>query len=226
MGRSKPGQTITLNTDTDIPFECYVAGDANAPAAVLVFHEWWGLKEHNREWARKFAHQGLMVLVIDLYDGRVTSKPDEAGRWMQELDQAAADEKVAAAVRYLADPNRKLAVYGCSMGGKQALRAAMLWPESVRSVAVCYSRMETEVARLRKLQAPVLAIYAEQEKTWPDKQEAFEAAMDAADRETESLSYDAAHGFADPDSDNYDPDVADEALEKAMAFMRRQLTPG
>lgn len=221
MGRSKPGQTITLNTDTNIPFECFAVGDASSRAAVLIFHEWWGIKEHNRDWARKFADQGLVALVIDLYDGRSTSRPDEAGRWMQELDQTRADEKVAAAVRHLAEAERKIAVYGCSMGGKQALRAAVLWPDAVRAAVVCYSRMETEVAKLKKLQAPVLAIYAEQEKTWPDKQEAFEAAMDAADRVTESVSYDAAHGFADPDSDNYDPDVADEILEKAAGFIRR-----
>lgn len=218
------GTMQTLTTQTDIPFQVYQVGPADAKGAVLILHEWWGLKPHNLTWAEKLAEQGYLALVADLYDGRVTDDVEVAGHWMREIDQEAADAKLKKALDHLSAPGRKIAVYGCSFGGKQAMQASLLDPEKVNATILGYCRMETDVAKLKTLNGPVLAIYAEQERGWPEKQDDFEDAMAQAGQYTQGVSYDAAHGFTNPESPRYDADADASAWADIEEFLRRELS--
>ena len=161
--------------------------------------------------------------MADLYDGRVTEDPEQAAQWMREIDQAAADRKLAAAIDRLSAPGRKLAVYGCSFGGKQAMQASLLKPRLIAATALAYCRMETDVSKLSTLQGPVLAIYARQERNWPQKQQDFEAAMAAAGKETRSVGYDAAHGFTNPSSPRYHAGADAAAWQCLLDFLAAEL---
>ena len=217
------GQDIELTTSAGEPFLGYRAGKESASGGVLILHEWWGVKPHNRLWAEKLAQAGYQALVADLYDGRVTDDPEQAARWMREIDQAATDRKLTTAIDALAAPGRRLAVYGCSFGGKQAMRASLLLPREIAATVLAYCRMETEVEKLTRLQGPVLAIYAQQERNWPEKQEAFEQAMQAAGKTTESAGYDAAHGFTNPTSPRFDAEADADAWGVLIDFLQRHL---
>jgi carboxymethylenebutenolidase len=217
------GKTALLKTTQGTGFSVYVAGPEQSQRAILILHEWWGLKPHNREWADRFANLGYLALAVDLYDGRVTDDPEEAGRWMRELDQTLADDRLRAAIEYLKAPGRSIATYGCSFGGKESMITSLLEPDAVTATVVAYCRMETDVEKLRRLKGPVLAIYAEQERNWPEKQEEFEAAMAQAGKVTESVSYDAAHGFTNPTSPRYDAAADRAAWEVTLDFLNRNL---
>jgi carboxymethylenebutenolidase len=223
MGESSAGTTLTFRTPDGVPFAAYVAGDKQASQAVLILHEWWGLKDHNRGWADHFARAGYWALAIDLYDGRVTDDRQVAAGWMRELNQVQADAKLATALEVLALHGRPVATFGFSLGGRESFAATFLRPELVGATVVGYCRMPAEVEALRALHGPVLAIYAERERTWPEKQQAFEAAMAAAGRVTESLRFDAAHGFMDPDSPNFDPAASDATWQATLAFLQRHM---
>ncbi|MEJ2454023.1 MAG: dienelactone hydrolase family protein [Candidatus Thiodiazotropha sp.] len=217
------GRDITLTTAEGESFGGYLAGRDEARGAVLILHEWWGVMPHNRQWADRLSEAGYQALVVDLYDGRVTDDPDLAAQWMREIDQAATDRKLTAAIEALHAPGRKLAVYGCSFGGKQAMQASLLRPQQIAATALAYCRMETDAAKLATLQGPVLAIYAQQERNWPQKQQDFEAAMAAAGKRTEAVGYDAAHGFTNPTSPRYDADADAAAWRVLLEFLARQL---
>ena len=217
------GQAIQLTTAEGQPFGGYLSGDEQNQRAVLILHEWWGVKPHNRLWADKLAEAGYLTLVIDLYDGRVTDDAEEAATWMREIDQAQADRKLIAALERLAGDGRRVAVYGCSFGGKEAMQASLLRPDLVAATALAYCRMETDVEKLATLQGPVLAIYAQEERNWPQKQEEFEAAMAAAGKQTEAVGYDAAHGFTNPSSPRYDAAADEEVWQVLLGFLARQL---
>jgi len=88
---------------------------------------------------------------------------------------------------------------------------------------VGYCRLETDLDKLRELAGPVFVIHAEQEGTWPAKQEAFEAAMKAVGQRTESVSFDAAHGFTNPTSPRYDAESDREAWQATLDFLDREL---
>ena len=217
------GQEIELETAQGEPFKGYLAGDEAATGAVLILHEWWGVKPHNRQWADRLADAGYLSLVIDLYDGRVTDDAEQAAQWMREADQAEVDRKLIAAIEFLSKKGRRLAVYGCSFGGKQAMQASLLRPHQVTATALAYCRMETDVSRLSGLQGPVLAIYAQQERNWPEKQENFEEAMQTAGKLTEAVGYDAAHGFTNPASPRYNREADAASWQVLLDFLARQL---
>jgi len=223
VGPSSRGEAFTLHTADDRPFVVYAAGDEGAARAILILHEWWGLKDHNRAWADRFARAGYRALAVDLYDGRLTDDRQQAAAWMRELDQGQADAKLATALAALAAQGRPVATLGFSLGGRESFAATFLRPDLVAATVVGYCRMPTEADALRALRGPVLAIYAEQERTWPEKQQAFEAAMAGAGQVTEPLCFDAAHGFMDPDSRNFDPAAAEATWQATLAFLQRRM---
>jgi dienelactone hydrolase len=153
------GETRQLRTTDGQAFDVYLAGAEDADAAVMILHEWWGVKPHNRQWAERLGELGYRTLVVDLYDGRTTDDAEQAGAWMREIDQAAADAKLLAALTHLdlERPGRRIASYGCSFGGKQSMRATLLAPSKVTATVVAYCAMENDVERLKRLPGPVFA---------------------------------------------------------------------
>src|SRR6266545_2583517 len=80
----------------------YLANAASGRGpGVIVIQEWWGLVDHIKDVADRFAREGFTALAPDLYHGETTTAPDEAGRLMMALniDQAAKD--LRGAVDYL-----------------------------------------------------------------------------------------------------------------------------
>src|ERR1044071_9967627 len=68
---------------------------------LIVIQEWWGLNDHIKDIANRFAEEGYVVLAPDLYDGKVTKDPEQAGQYMQRLYQSRALQIVNAAVDFL-----------------------------------------------------------------------------------------------------------------------------
>src|SRR5947209_20351246 len=65
---------------------------------VLVIQEWWGLVDHIKDVADRFAAEGFFALAPDLYHGEQTKSPDAAGKMMMALNisEAAKDLRGAA----------------------------------------------------------------------------------------------------------------------------------
>ena len=58
---------------------------------VIVVQEWWGLVDHIRDVADRFAAEGFVALAPDFFHGASTDEPDEAQRLLMGLamDRAA-----------------------------------------------------------------------------------------------------------------------------------------
>jgi len=53
--------------------------DSSGPfPGVVVVQEWWGVDEHIKDVACRFATEGFAALAPDLYHGQVTKEPGEA----------------------------------------------------------------------------------------------------------------------------------------------------
>src|SRR5437016_11753634 len=73
------------------------------PAMILV-QEWWGLNDHMKDVARRYAREGYVAIVPDLFSRLghpVTTDANEAGRLMQSLQQADGLKDLQATVTYL-----------------------------------------------------------------------------------------------------------------------------
>lgn len=212
---------MVLRTHEGDEVETYVTGPDTASQAVLIIHDWWGVLKYNQQWADRLAALGYKAMVIDLYDGEKASNAEHAGELMRNLDQDLADDKLLTALEYLRQGGRKVTTLGWSLGGRQAMLAALLDPETVNSTILFYCRMVTDADALRELGGPVLAIYAEQERTWPAKMESFNQAMAAAGKTVETHTFDAGHGFVNPGSERYNEAVTNRAWDVVKEFMQR-----
>ncbi|OQW95676.1 MAG: hypothetical protein BWK79_01665 [Beggiatoa sp. IS2] len=204
-------------------FSTYIVGHEQATKGILIIHDWWGLLDYNREWADRFAAAGYRAMVIDLYNGRHPVDTKEAGDFVRTLDQEVVDRKIKTALQALQMPQRKIAVLGWSFGGVQAQHAILQNPEWVNAMVLYYCRIILDKSKATPLNGPILAILAETERTWPDRQAALEHIMSEAKKVLECHSYDADHGFVNPDSLRYDSEATESAWQVTLAFLNKHL---
>src|SRR5215208_6521061 len=113
----------------------------NGPG-VVVIQEWWGLVDHIKDVAERFAAEGFVALAPDLYHGEATNEPDEAGKLMMTLDIERAAKDLRGAARYLlaegGATGARVGVVGFCMGGQLALYAGTVAPDQVGAVVDFY----------------------------------------------------------------------------------------
>jgi len=214
---------MRLKTPAGDTFETFSYGAVGAERGILLIHDWWGIQPYNKLWAERLAKEGFRVLLIDLYDGHQPEDAAAAGEWMRNLDQTTADRKLQTALDELNHQHKRIGVMGWSFGGLQAQYATFLDPEAVNATVFFYSRLITDEAQLEQLNGPVLGIFSETERTWPEKQQDWEAAMKQAGKTFESNSYDADHGFVNDGGPRYDAVATESSWQLSLDFLKRTL---
>jgi hypothetical protein len=131
------GQMIDFSRPDGRKTKGYFAQAGAGRPGIVVIQEWWGLNDQICGVADRFARAGYNALAPDLYEGRVTQKPDEANHLMTGLDfPGAAHQDIRGAVQYLVAQGGKVGVMGFCMGG--ALAAA-LTAAAARSSAAAHA---------------------------------------------------------------------------------------
>lgn len=133
---------------------------------VVVIQEWWGLVPHIKDIADRLASVGFVALAPDLYHGKTTTSPDEAGKLMMAMRIDEAEKDLRGAVDYLlsldAVQPKKVGAVGFCMGGALSLYAASKNPK-VSAAVVYYGGHPNVHPDLENLQASVLGHYAERD---------------------------------------------------------------
>ncbi len=196
---------------------------------VVVIQEWWGLDDHIKDVARRFAREGFVALAPDLYHGKVTSEPDEARKLAMELDRERALKEIRQAVAYLkahpAVSPKKVGIIGFCMGGGLALLTAIHEP-AVDAAVVFYGRNPDPIDLVARIQCPLLGIYGEADQGIPPSEvERLGEALKRYGKQFELHIYPAApHAFFnDTRPQVYRPEAAADAWAKTLAFFRRHL---
>lgn len=206
------------------------AGERVRPGLIII-HEWWGLNDHIRETADRFADQGYVVLAPDLYRGRSTADPTEAHELMRGLpeDRAIGDLKAAwaqLAARSDVDATR-IGVAGWCMGGGYALALAAEEPR-LAAVNINYGRLIVDRSELSGIQAPVLGIFGAEDRGIPVADvQAFERTMKELGKSVEIKIYEGAgHAFMNPgNQEGYRPELSEDAWRRIDQFLRTRLRP-
>jgi carboxymethylenebutenolidase len=137
---------------------------------VVVIQEWWGLVDHIKDVCERFAAEGYVALAPDLYHGKTTKSPDEAGKMMMSLRIDQAEKDLRGAVEYLigleTTNGDKVGITGFCMGGALSLYAACK-NEKIGACVVFYGIHPNVKPDLANLKAPVLGIYAERDPSTP-----------------------------------------------------------
>jgi len=196
---------------------------------LIVVQEWWGLVDHIEQVTDRFASAGFVALAPDLYRGKTTTKPDDAGRLMMALDIAQAAKDMRGAAEHLlslpeVEP-KKVAALGFCMGGQLALFAACEHPDKISAAVDFYGIHPNVTIDPSKLSGPVLAHFG--------KKDSFVAESDAralverilaAGKTCDAHFYEAGHAFfndARPEACSV-PD-AKLAFDRTLAFLRSAL---
>lgn len=218
------GKSVELTLPDGRSSSAYVARPKGTPrGGLLVLHEWWGLNDWVKSEADRYATQGYLVVAPDLFGGSVADDADQAQKLMSALDDKAAAEIEVAGLDWLAKslPGKKIATLGWSMGGGQSLNASLAGGGKVAATVIFYGLPVTDVNLLRKLQGPVLGIWAKRDG-WitPEKVAAFDLALKDAGIKHEFRSYDADHAFANPGGGRYSAPAAQDANEATRRFLK------
>ena len=206
------------------PTTAYVDRPAeDTSTAVILIHEWWGINQHVRDLARRYAEEGYSCIAPDLYRGRVTQDAEEAATLMNALAIEDGLETIRKAIDAARDKYGfdRFVINGYCMGGTFALRAACEIPE-LKAAAPFYGDIPEEVV-LKKLTVPTLFVAGKRD-AWINeaKVSGLKEAATKHNLPVEVVSYDADHAFFnDTRPQVYDAEAAKDAWLRVLNHFRR-----
>lgn len=218
-------ETLSFNT-ADGETTAYVATPATPNGkAVIVIQEWWGLNEHIKDIARRYADEGFTAIAPDLYRGKLAADPQEAGRMMQAL---AVEDGLATIESAIAAANEKygfehFGITGFCMGGTYALRAACEL-EGVSAAAPFYGDVPEEDV-LKKLTAPTIFVSGTKDQ-WINAEKVgyLEEMTEKYELPVTSVRYEADHAFFnDTRPEVYDETAARDAWALVVGLFNDKL---
>lgn len=202
--------------------------------AIIVVQEWWGLNEHVKDVARRYANEGYVVVAPDLYSrlgNQVVpnGNSDLAGKLMSSLKQEDGLKDLQATIAYLKTVPEvdaaRIGVTGFCMGGSYALMLPCV-SQDIKAAVPFYGQVPSPDAPLQKLASPVLYIYGE-EDGWITKADVqrLTNALKRYNKPGEIKTYPgAAHAFFnDTRPDVYKAAEAKDAWGRAVKFFRQHL---
>ncbi|GAB3636184.1 hypothetical protein GCM10027422_17740 [Hymenobacter arcticus] len=220
------GQMIEFKTSDGQAGHAFEIKSAKPSTKYLfVIHEWWGLNDYIKKEAAMYAQEmpGVNILALDLYDGQVATTPEEAGKLMQAVKTDRATAIIKGAQQY-AGAKAQFASIGWCFGGGWSLQSALLGGKQTVGCVMYYGMPEKDVAKLKGLNSDVLGLFADQDK-WinPEVVQQFEKDMAAAGKKVTTKEYPADHAFANPSNPKYNKALADDAHQKALAYLKARL---
>lgn len=213
---------LTPNGDTT----AFVAMPDNPNGkAVMVIHEWWGLNDHVKDIAGRYADEGFIGIAPDLYRGKVATNPEDASKMMHSLeieDGLLTISKAAEAAREQYGLSH-LGITGYCMGGTFALRTACELTGFSGAAPFYGDIPEDEI--LKKLSTPTIFISGTRDG-WitPEKVAILEDAAERFELPVHSVKYDADHAFFNNTRPEvYDEDAARDAWALVVGFFNDKL---
>src|SRR6266545_844590 len=189
-------ETLKVNTSRGATTAHVARPDNETVAAVILIQEWWGINDHIRDLAGRYANEGYLCIAPDLYRGKVARNTEEAAKLMQDL---AIEDGLETIRETIAETKRaynvqKLGITGYCMGGTFALRAACDISEFAAAAPFYGDIPEANI--LRNLKVPTLFIAGSRD-AWinPEKVNQLIEAARKYDLPVEVVTYDADHAF-------------------------------
>jgi carboxymethylenebutenolidase len=211
----------------------YPAGEARAPV-VLVLQDEPGLDDWTRGAADQLALEGFVSVAPDLFSGFGPGGGNfDAFRTQDEAMRVAGprltpDEALRRAVataafaQRLPRANGAFGIIGFGMGGTLAFRAAAEAP-TTEAVVIFYGTAPEE-AVLRRVNAPAIGFYAEDDEAVTSTVAATVATMQRLGKRFAIFRYPGAtHSFLKYQFEGVNTPATQDGWSRAMAFLKEQL---
>ena len=218
-------ESLSLSTSIGATTAYVTRPHGEVSAGVLLIQEWWGINDHIRDLAGRYAHEGYLCVAPDLYRGRVARDSGEASAMMHALALADGLETIRKAIHAAQETYHidQFVITGYCMGGTFALRAACDFSE-LKAAAPFYGDIP-EADVLQNLRVPTLFIAGKRD-AWinPEKVNGLKQMAAKYNLPVETISYDADHAFFnDTRPEVYDPEAAADAWQKVLEHFKKYL---
>ena len=218
-------ETLNLNPARGATTAFVARPDVDTGSAVLLIQEWWGINDHIRDIASRYAAEGYLCVAPDLYRGKLARNSEEASQMMQSLAVEDGIETIRAAMDeakriYQVE---KIGITGYCMGGTFALRAACEINE-LSAAAPFYGDIPEEDV-LKQLSVPTLFIAGKRD-AWINAEKVNQVieATRKYNLPVEVVTYDADHAFFnDTRPEVYDAEAAADAWKRVLDLFRKHL---
>jgi len=216
-------ETLNLTTSNGATSAYVARPQTEVDAGVILIQEWWGINDHIRDLAGRYANEGYLCVAPDLYRGRLAADPAEASALMNALAIEDGLETIRKAIDAATEAYsvKRFAITGYCMGGTFALRSACEL-EGLKAAAPFYGDIPDDNI-LAKLKVPTLFIAGERD-AWinPEKVNQLREAAKKYNLPVGIVSYDADHAFFnDTRPQVYDAEAAADAWMRVLEFFKK-----
>ena len=217
------GQAVTFKTADGTDAKGYlVKARKKSNKWLFVYQEWWGLNEYIKRQSDTFYKdlgEDVNILALDMYDGKSTADPKEAGKFMTETKETRLEAIVNGGVAF-AGKKAKIANVGWCFGGSWSLRSAILGSKQTIGSVMYYGMPVKDVEKLKTLNTDVLGLFATETRISKEVIEEFAANMKTAGKKLDYKIFEGVHGFANPSNPKYDEKLAAEAYGMALEYLK------
>lgn len=195
-----------------------------ARPVILVCHENRGLTDHIQDVTRRLARAGYVALAVDLLSrvgGTDILSSDQVPGALGNMPPDQFVQDFLSGWRYLQAQSHasaeRVGMVGFCFGGGVTWRVATAMPELL--AAVPFYGPHPPVEDVPKIQAAVLAIYAERDQRINQGIPAIEEAMRANNKVFEKVIYpDTDHAFHNDTGPRYNPEAAQDAWRRTLEW--------
>ena len=200
--------------DGDTVLEGFVAFDSAKTGkrpAVLIYPQWTGLSDHERNTAKKLAELGYVAMVADVYGKGVRPAPPkdsgaEATKYMTNRPLLRSRTK-AGFTRLLEEENvdaAKVAIIGFCFGGAGALESGRQGLDAKAIVTFHGALSNPTAADAKNIKAKVLVLHgADDPAVKPQEVDTFKEEMKQAGADLTFVAYSqTVHSFTQPEAGN------------------------
>ncbi len=231
---------VKSGADSVPVYEARPAGGGRHPV-LIVIHEIFGLHEHQRDVARRFAREGYAAFAPDLFAREGVAQMSDFGK-VREVVGKISDRQVlqdlaataAFAGQQPAARADRVGATGFCWGGRSTwllaatdknLKAAVAWYGRILSPQKDALHPQDPLDLAAEVACPVLGLYGEADTGIPVADvRKMEATLKGAGKAAEFVVYPGApHAFFADYRPSYRPEAAKDAWQRALAWFARYL---
>ena len=219
--------------------------DGEIKGGLIIIHEIWGLNDHTRDVADRYAKQGYLVYAPDVLSD--TRFKQEAAKLQQDMFNPEKREETMKKMREVMAPvqapefalktgeslkrvfdhlynreetKQKVAVLGFCFGGTYSFGLAVAEPRLIAAVPY-YGHADQPVGELKNIQARILAFYGEKDEALVSKLPDLENRMHEAGVDFSYKVYpNCAHAFFnDTNPFTYNEEAAKDSWNSTQEFL-------
>jgi len=249
---NKAMATIKQFEAADKQFPVYIT-EPTGPikGGLIVVEEIWGLRDHIKQVADRFAAEGYLVLSPDLLS-EIDITEEMANRLQVKLFNPKTRNEAQPQLRTLMAPmqapdfaevaiaklktcfdyligqpetQEKVAITGFCFGGSYSFSLAVAEPR-LKAAIPFYGHTDYDVAQLKQIKCPILAFYGEKDERLIEGLEELRSKMDQAGVDFTAQVYPGCgHAFFnDTNPFAYNRAAATDAWSRALEFLATNLT--